>query len=182
MISLTHLHVLPPLMFRTLAVSPLVTSRPRTADYFTLDEALSSGRVRLTEVGETGSVPELRLLNETDHPVLLLDGEELIGAKQNRICNLTILAPPRAEIIVPVSCVEAGRWSSRSQAFATSENIYFAEGRARKARDVSECLETYHAPQTRQDEVSGRYLRQAWPARGTIEHGCHVRCVCRAPK
>ena len=38
-----------------------------------------------------GSVPELRFVNECGAPVLLLDGEELVGAKQNRIINLTIL-------------------------------------------------------------------------------------------
>jgi hypothetical protein len=43
----------------------------------------------------------------------LLDGEELIGAKQNRALNLTILAPAKQVIVIPVSCVEAGRWHLR---------------------------------------------------------------------
>ncbi|MGH6826824.1 ARPP-1 family domain-containing protein [Methyloceanibacter sp.] len=153
MITSTHIHIFPPLVFRSLAVSPLVVSKPRAADYATLDEALTTGRVRITEVGEAGSVPELKLLNDTDQPILLLDGEELTGAKQNRICNLTILAPPRAETVIPVSCVEAGRWYLRSQTFATSDNIYFAEGRARKSRDVSDSLERYSAPHARQGQV-----------------------------
>jgi hypothetical protein len=66
----------------------------------TLDEALSSGRVRVTEVSREGSVPDLCLVNDADRPVLLLDGEELRGAKQNRVLNLTILAPARKTIVV----------------------------------------------------------------------------------
>jgi len=135
MISPSQIHVFSPLVFRNLAVSPLVVSNPRAADHSTLDEALTTGRVRIREV-----VSELKLLNDTDHPILLLDGEELTGAKQNRICNLTILAPPRAETLIPVSCVEAGRWSWRSRAFSTSGNVHFAGSRARKARDVSDSL------------------------------------------
>jgi hypothetical protein len=153
MISLNHIHVSSPLSFRNLAVSPLLTSQAPAADYFTLDEALSTGKARITELSNNGSVPELQLLNETDRPILLVDGEELIGAKQNRICNLTILAPPRAETIIPVSCVEAGRWYWRSRVFSSSENIFFAEGRARKARDVSESLEKFSAPRAKQDSV-----------------------------
>jgi ARG and Rhodanese-Phosphatase-superfamily-associated Protein domain len=153
MITFTQIHVFSPLVFRNLAVSPLVVSNPRADDYSTLDEALTTGRVRITEVGEAGSVPELKLLNDTDHPILLLDGEELTGARQNRICHLTILAPPRAETIIPVSCVEAGRWSWRSQAFSTSGNVHFASSRARKARDVSDSLYRRSAPHAKQDLV-----------------------------
>ena len=42
-------------------------------------------------------------------PVLLLDGDEPVGAKQNRVLNLTILAPPMAEIRIPVVCIEQAR-------------------------------------------------------------------------
>jgi ARG/rhodanese/phosphatase superfamily protein len=165
MISPSQIHVFSPLVFRNLAVSPLVVSNPRAADHSTLDEALTTGRVRITEVGEAGSVSELKLLNDTDHPILLLDGEELTDAKQNRICNLTILAPPRAETLIPVSCVEAGRWSWHSQAFSTSGNVHFAGSRARKARDVSDSLYRHSAPQAKQDlvwsDISGKLDRLA---------------------
>jgi hypothetical protein len=38
-------------------------------------------------------VPQLLFINDAMRPVLLLDGEELVGAKQNRVLNLTVLAP-----------------------------------------------------------------------------------------
>jgi hypothetical protein len=54
-------------------------------DWLTLGEA--GDGVTITEVDEAGDVPTLRITNEAGRPVLLLDGEELIGAKRNRILN-----------------------------------------------------------------------------------------------
>ncbi|MGH8953160.1 MAG: ARPP-1 family domain-containing protein, partial [Acidimicrobiia bacterium] len=45
----------------------------------------------ITEATEAGTVPFLQVTNNADHPLLLLDGEELLGAKQNRILNTTVL-------------------------------------------------------------------------------------------
>ena len=129
-----------PQVHANLAVFPLWA--PSTADrpYITLDEGLSSGRVRVTEVSREGSVPELCLVNEADRPVLLVDGEELRGAKQNRVLNLTILAPAGKTIVVPVSCVERGRWAHRSAAFSSSDYVLYARSRAAKAGFVSRSL------------------------------------------
>ncbi len=44
--------------------------------------------------------------NHTEIPVLILDGSELKGAKQNRIVNISILLKKNFEIIIPVICVE----------------------------------------------------------------------------
>jgi hypothetical protein len=57
--------------------------------WLTLEEA--GARARVTEVSEAGSVPFLQVANGADRPLLLLDGEELIAAKQNRILNTTVL-------------------------------------------------------------------------------------------
>jgi len=62
---------------------------------------------RITEVTESGSVPFLQVANGADRPLLLLDGEELIGAKQNRILNTTVLVAGHTEVTIPVSCVES---------------------------------------------------------------------------
>jgi ARG and Rhodanese-Phosphatase-superfamily-associated Protein domain len=124
-----------------LAVLPLLARDPCEPDYLTLDDALAQGTIQITEVGEAGTVPELRALNSGSTPVLLTDGEELVGAKQNRVLNLTILVPPQRSIVIPVSCVEAGRWHHRTRAFTASTRVQFAEGRAAKMRNVTESLQ-----------------------------------------
>ncbi len=126
--------------FRNLTVFPLLAEADRQPGYLTLDEALAQGVARVSEVSEGGSVPELTFANKSDLPVLLLDGEELVGAKQNRILNLTILVPARTTLQIPVSCVEAGRWSYRSQAFAAAPRVHYADGRARRVRQVTDSL------------------------------------------
>jgi hypothetical protein len=57
------------------------------------------------------------VVNRGPEPVLIIDGEELVGAKQNRVVNLTILVAAQSALTIPVSCVEAGRWTARSRAF-----------------------------------------------------------------
>lgn len=123
-----------------LVMSPLIAKQPSGADYLTLDEALSSGAAEVGEISEQGQVPELLFRNRGDRPVLLLDGEELVGAKQNRILNLSILAPAGADTKIPVSCVEAGRWGYRSRRFGSSDRAHHARGRAAKMRQVSESM------------------------------------------
>jgi hypothetical protein len=126
--------------FRNLTVFPLFGKESRAADYLTLDEALAQGLASVTEVSEGGSVPELKFVNDSDRPIFLLDSEELQGAKQNRILNLSILAPARKTLKVPVSCVEAGRWAHSSREFSTARHAHFAEGRARKMAQVTRSM------------------------------------------
>lgn len=128
--------------FRNLTLIPVLADDPVDADYLTLDEALGANALRIEETSEAGSVPELRVLNDGDRAVLLLDGEELVGAKQNRVLNLSILVPPRSSITIPVSCVEHGRWSRRSARFTSSSRAHYSEGRAARMRQVTNSLLT----------------------------------------
>jgi hypothetical protein len=127
--------------FNNMAVIPLFTSVDDSPKYLTLREALERGLLVITETSKTGSVPELRVLNKAEIPVLLLDGEELAGAKQNRVLNTTILLKEGCETIIPVSCTEQGRWSYASAEFFDSGNIMNRNLRSRKASSVSRSLE-----------------------------------------
>jgi len=138
--TIQSLEIGTPVAAGNLTMFPLLAGRETAAAYATLDEALAAGFARITEVSESGSVPELTIVNDGPVPVLLLDGEELIGAKQNRIVNLTILVPPRTRLPLPVSCVEAGRWAHRSRSFAAAGRTHYAAGRARKVAQVSYCM------------------------------------------
>src|SRR5215213_1159080 len=92
---------------RGAVIAPLFPRVSPRAAYVTLEEALALG-FRVTEVDAAGSVPELLAVNPLDADVLLYEGEELLGAKQNRILNVTVLAASRSETRIPVSCVEEG--------------------------------------------------------------------------
>jgi hypothetical protein len=112
----------------------------QVAGYLPVGVALRTGSARITEVSESGSIPTLAFENLANTPVLVIDGEELLGARQNRIANLTVLVPGNQSLPLPVSCVERGRWSYRSREFAESSDVMYREARARKARAVSSNL------------------------------------------
>lgn len=125
-----------PIEYRGVTLTPLYPRTDATAAYITLEEALPLG-FRITEVDAAGAVPELLAANPLDHAVLLYDGEELIGAKQNRILNVTVLVAARSETPIPVSCVEHGRWHARSASFAAASHAAYPELRRRKAEQLS---------------------------------------------
>ena len=68
--------------------------------------------VTVEEVSESGSVPNLLVENKGDIRILFIEGEELVGAKQNRVLNTSVLIAAKSRVKIPVSCVEAGRWAS----------------------------------------------------------------------
>ncbi len=119
--------------FENMTVYELLRPKNGSPEYVTLREAIERGVFSVTETSEGGSVPELRVVNTGDAAVLLLDGEELLGAKQNRVLNTTILVGPRSTTRVPVSCVEHGRWSYREREFRESGNVMHREMRGRCA-------------------------------------------------
>jgi hypothetical protein len=140
--------------FERLSVIPLTLNNPKLPlDCITLDEALSHGGFEVTEVSEGGRVPELRVVNDLDNRVLLMDGEELMGAKQNRVVNLTILVPARATVMIPVSCVEAGRWHRQSRGFAASRNAQYSRARGHKVAQVTHSLASVGAPRSDQQWI-----------------------------
>ena len=121
-----------PVESRGVVVVPLFPTRDPACEYLTLDEALPQG-LTIAETSLSGSVPELAVRNPIESNVLLYDGEELVGAKQNRILNLTVLVGAKTTLEIPVSCVEEGRWSARSAAFDAAGHVSHAHLRRRKA-------------------------------------------------
>jgi ARG/rhodanese/phosphatase superfamily protein len=109
-----------PIDHGVLRVVPLLGDDDPACEYVTLDEALAAGAITITEVSEEGRIPDLRVRNTGSKPVLIIDGEELVGAKQNRVLNLTVLIGAYTETTIPVSCVEAGRWRHLSRHFVSS--------------------------------------------------------------
>ena len=126
--------------FKNLQIIPLFTAGEEGPVYLTLKEALEKRLLVITEVSAQASVPELKVINNADVSVLLLDGEEVAGAKQNRVLNTSILVKEKSELIIPVSCTEQGRWSYQTDEFSNSENILSYKIRGKKAASVSDSL------------------------------------------
>ena len=120
---------------------PLFHTAVETLAYGTLAEALRDGAIVVTEVNAGGSVPDLKAINNADSSIFLLDGEELKGAKQNRVLNASVLMDAHSEIIIPVSCTEAGRWTHTSDTFKASGNVMSRNLRANRTRSVSASLD-----------------------------------------
>ena len=72
--------------------------------------------------------------NPTDQPLLVFEGEEVLGAKQTRTFDSSVLVDARARSQVPVSCVEQGRWSSGREADAMSPAPQAADPRLRQVK------------------------------------------------
>jgi hypothetical protein len=109
-----------PTCHESLTVFPLFAEPNGQVEYLLSDEALQAGSVTVQEVSEGGSVPDLLVENSGALRVLFLEGEELVGAKQNRILNTSVLLPAHSKIKIPVSCVERGRWAYKSRQFGSS--------------------------------------------------------------
>ena len=85
------------------------------------------------------SVPALRVRNPGDKRVLVVEGEHFLGGKQNRTVNATVLVPALADLEIPVSCLERGRWG-RPRAARRDEEFAAAAVRAANHRGVAESM------------------------------------------
>ncbi len=109
-----------PQLHGNMAIYPLHAKNGHQRTYQTLDEALAAKTLEISEMSESGSVPTLKVRNHGKQPVLMVVGEELVGAKQNRVLNTSLLVPAESDLPIPVSCVERGRWSYRGRNFDSS--------------------------------------------------------------
>jgi len=126
--------------YKNMSLVPLFSADAPGLDYLMLPEALEAGLLEVAEVSKGGSVGQLKVVNSGKKAVLILDGEELSGAKQNRVLNTTMLIAAGASEIIPVSCTEAGRWSYNSAVFSDSGNVMSPNLRAAQNQAVTDSL------------------------------------------
>lgn len=118
-----------PQVHKNMAIIPLKTPVNYTLDVITLKKGFELGLVKVKEC-ETSIVNTLIVENMAVTPLLLIDGEEVVGGDQNRIVNGTILVSPKSEIKIPVNCTEHGRWSFKRE---FGESDFIANSRTRFA-------------------------------------------------
>jgi hypothetical protein len=148
-----------------LAVFPLFGPPPRL-EYIAFADACARG-LTIKELEHGASVNDLTVLNPTDLNVLLYEGEEVLGAQQNRTFDVSVLVPAGAALRVPVSCVEHGRWDGarHGEAFRPAPQAAYPglrrmKNRAARAR-VTAGLEARADQGAVWTEVAARSARHA---------------------
>ncbi len=132
-----------------LTVFPILAEENGELPYLLMAHAMATGVLTIQEVGD-GQVPLLEAQNRALDPILILDGEQLVGAKQNRMTNRSIILPPESVTKIPVSCMEHGRWHFEGDEFATAPQ---------------------HAPSMVRRKVRETEARSAMRARDAEAHG-----------
>jgi hypothetical protein len=122
----------------SLAMFPLFGPTP-----VLLYQSFAQGRaagVTIKELGGMASVRDLVVDNPTAMPLLLFEGEEVLGARQNRTVDVSVLVPARSSLKVPVSCVEEGRWDGarHREPFAPAPQAAHPSLRRLKSAQVAE--------------------------------------------
>lgn len=103
-----------PVFLRNLIAYPIEYNGLDPADNIipkitTLDEAFDKCDVEIRELANP-DISEVLFDNQGDYPLLVLDGEEMTGALQNRIIASSNLIAARTSRTIPVICAEEGRW------------------------------------------------------------------------
>ena len=97
---------------KNLAVVPLI-GRDSNLDYLVLSDAINNGFEITERPNESGgpSVPNLYVANKTGKRVLSIAGEYVVGGRQNRALTRNIYFSKQFEGVIPVTCIEQGRWN-----------------------------------------------------------------------
>ncbi len=143
-----------------LEVFGLRWDHPNGRPLLTLDEAMQTQALVIGELGKEGSVPLIKVVNLTTIAVFLMAGEQLIGAKQNRVLNVSILVGPQSELPIPVSCVEAGRWTYRRPHFSSPGTMAHFGLRKMMTQQTNEGYRVHGCPASKQGEVWAEVSRK----------------------
>jgi hypothetical protein len=127
-----------PYVHKNLAVFLIRSDSQDPRDFLTLDEGLTSGRVRITEQAQE-QVGQLLIDNQGDQPLYLQEGERLQGGKQDRTIIASLVVPPHSgPIPLPAACIEQGRWAAdvNGTVFAFAANPALAPKGVRGAAKI----------------------------------------------
>ena len=147
-----------PTHYKNLSLVPIFHESNAAPDYITLEDGLADSLIEIEELDSGASVNNISFTNLSDQYALLFEGEEFLGAMQNRILNVSVFASPKSKQKLPVSCVEAGRWEHRhqdreSRRFKVADRMHYARGRAKENRAVSMNMAASNEYRGNQSEV-----------------------------
>jgi hypothetical protein len=141
------LQFLDPIHFEGISITPIDSLSIRDSEHILeplldLETAFQAKLVSIKELGSNGSVEEVIVINQADLPLIILEGQGLEGAKQNRVLQKTVVIPAKTSLEVPVNCVERGRWQYNSDefrpaSFSAGPNVKMRKANAMKSGDYS---------------------------------------------
>ncbi|MDQ2724295.1 MAG: hypothetical protein M3Y36_02195 [Actinomycetota bacterium] len=143
-----------PLVRGGLSLFPLFNDLSPVPGYLSGAKAVAAGQFGADELASGAVVGELEIHNQAAKVLLLIDGETLLGADQNRCLDVSVLCPARSVTPVAVSCVEAGRWGAHR---TTTRSSRLSPGalRARNRAAVGYAVRSGDDPRGDQGEVWG---------------------------
>jgi hypothetical protein len=101
-----------PIVDGRLTLVPIIATRAvPDVHYVTLAAGLASGQVEVTEAGPALVVDTLHVVNRSDRPLFVLQGELVIEGRQDRITAESQIVAPGATDDLKVRCVEHSRAS-----------------------------------------------------------------------
>lgn len=127
---------------KNIAVIPIKTPQNYSVDLLTLKKGYKLGLVKVAECSES-VVNTLIVKNKSTTPLILIDGEEIIGGDQNRIVNESIVIDAHDGMKIPVNCTEKGRWGFKKD-FEPSNHIANYRTRLAKASAIKNNQDVQH--------------------------------------
>jgi hypothetical protein len=98
----------------------------QSVDGFVSDEGFKIGWHKEEQVGN------VLIENQSDDYLLFTDMDILVGAKQNRVVNISTMVRPRSKSNLEVSCVEQHRWDRTTNGFRPSDKTMEHDLRMKK--------------------------------------------------
>ena len=136
-----------------------------------IHDAYRDSLIQINEVSQEGQVNKIILKNLSTQHVFILDGDIILGAKQNRIFNTSILIGPMKECYLSVSCIEKNRWQKSNSSFRPAN--YLSHKSLRKKKIDSDYNRSRYNQNEVWDEVSNlnkRYNQRSKTSSHTTLH------------
>jgi hypothetical protein len=123
--------------YENIAIVQLEVKPKNTFNFRPGEPEIKTAGLIISEASGNGIVGKLVAENKTDAFLLLTDADVLIGAKQNRVVNKSVLLSPFSKTILDVSCIERRRWQYTSKDFSSTSTVADHDLRKDKAESIA---------------------------------------------
>ena len=100
----------PPIAAGRLTFFPVSRRGGSLPAMLTMAEAIDRGHLRVEEL-DAPEVERARFVNRGETPIFLMAGEVITGGRQNRTLAGDAIVGPRSSAVLPLYCVQKGRWT-----------------------------------------------------------------------